>query len=140
MTEAFHLEHMRDDPRYADRMSRIANYFDMGAEFKGAAITQPRAYWVPRLEEADVPYAPINTLPDVFDDPQVKHLDTFFEIEHPKEGKQTFSRRAVYIDGNRDDQPMNPPPQLGEHTEEVLGELGMDAEAVAALRERGVIG
>ena len=140
VTAAFHLEHMRDDPRYADRMSRIANYFDMGAEFKGAATTQPRAYWVPRLEEADVPYAPINTLPDVFDDPQVKHLDTFFEIEHPEEGKQTFSRRAVYIDGSRGDQPMNPPPQLGEHTDEVLGELGMDAQAVKAFRERGVIG
>lgn len=139
VTAAFGIEHMRDDPRYADRMSRIAHYFDMTAEFKKAAIEQPRAYWVPRLEEADVPYAPINTLPDVFDDPQVKHLDTFFEIEHPEEGKQTFSRRAVYIDGSRDDQPMNPPPQLGEHTDEVLGELGVDAEAVAALRDRDVV-
>lgn len=139
VTAAFGIEHMRDDPRYADRMSRIAHYFDMTAEFKKAAIEQPRAYWVPRLEEADVPYAPINRLPDVFDDPQVKHLDTFFEIEHPEEGKQTFSRRAVYIDGSRDDQPMNPPPQLGEHTDEVLAELGMDADAVAGLRENDVV-
>lgn len=139
VTAAFGIEHMRDDPRYADRMSRIAHYFDMTAEFKKAAIEQPRAYWVPRLEEADVPYAPINRLPDVFDDPQVKHLDTFFEIEHPEEGKQTFSRRAVYIDGSRDDQPMNPPPQLGEHTDEVLAELGIDAEAVKALRDTDVV-
>ncbi|MFT5487801.1 MAG: crotonobetainyl-CoA:carnitine CoA-transferase CaiB-like acyl-CoA transferase [Paracoccaceae bacterium] len=139
VTAALGVEHMRDDPRYVDRMSRIAHYFDMTAEFKKAAIEQPRAYWVPRLEEADVPYAPINTLPDVFDDPQVKHLDTFFEIEHPEEGKQTFSRRAVYIDGSRDDQPMNPPPQLGEHTDEVLAELGMDADAVRGLRDKGVV-
>ena len=89
VTAAFGLEHMRDDPRYADRMLRIANYFDMGAEFKQAAATQSRDYWMPRLEENDVPYAPINRLPDVFDDPQVKHLDTF-EVEHPEEGKQTF--------------------------------------------------
>lgn len=139
VTAAFGLEHMRDDPRYGDRMSRIAHYFDMTAEFKKAAIEQPRAHWVPRLEEADVPYAPINTLPDVFDDPQVKHLNTFFEIEHPEEGKQTFSRRAVYIDGSRDDQPMNPPPQLGEHTDEVMAELGMDDAAVKALRDSDVI-
>ncbi|MDE0795257.1 MAG: CaiB/BaiF CoA-transferase family protein [Alphaproteobacteria bacterium] len=139
VTGALGVEHMRDDPRYADRMSRIAHYFDMTAEFKKAAIEQPRAYWVPRLEEADVPYAPINTLPDVFDDPQVKHLDTFFEVEHPEEGKQTFSRRAVYIDGSRDDQPMNPPPQLGEHTDEVLSELGVDADAMKALRDKGVV-
>jgi crotonobetainyl-CoA:carnitine CoA-transferase CaiB-like acyl-CoA transferase len=139
VTAAFHLEHMQDDPRYADRMQRIAHYFDMNAEFKKAAAEKPRDYWMPRLEENDVPYAPINTLPDVFDDPQVKHLDTFFEIEHPVEGKQTFSRRAVYIDGSRDDQPMNPPPQLSEHTDEVLGELGLDAEAVKDLRDRGVV-
>lgn len=139
VTAAFGLEHMRDDPRYVDRMNRIAHYFDMTAEFKKAAIEQPRAHWAARLEEADVPYAPINRLPDVFDDPQVKHLDTFFEIEHPEEGKQTFSRRAVYIDGSRDDQPMNPPPQLGEHTEEVLAELGMDTDAAKALRDKGVV-
>jgi formyl-CoA transferase len=139
VTAALGVEHMRDDPRYVDRMSRIAHYFDMTAEFKKAAIEHPRGYWVPRLEKADVPYAPINTLPDVFDDPQVKHLDTFFEVEHPEEGKQTFSRRAVYIDGSRDDQPMNPPPQLGEHTEEVLAELGMDADAMKVLRDKGVV-
>jgi len=139
VTAAFGLEHMRDDPRYADRMARIAHYFDMGAEFKRAAATQPRDYWMPRLEENDVPYAPINTLPDVFDDPQVKHLDTFFEVEHPEEGRQTFSRRAVYIDGSRDDQPKRPPPQLGEHTAEVLGELGLDVAAVKELKERGVV-
>lgn len=139
VTAAFGLEHMRDDRRYADRMLRIANYFDMGAEFKQAAATQSRDYWMPRLEENDVPYAPINRLPDVFDDPQVKHLDTFFEVEHPEEGKQTFSRRAVYIDGSRDDQPKRPPPQLGEHTAEILGELGLDEAAVNDLRKRGVV-
>ncbi len=139
VTAAFGLEHMRDDPRYADRMARIAHYFDMGAEFKKAAATRPRDHWMPRLEENDVPYAPINTLPDVFDDPQVKHLDTFFDVEHPEEGRQTFSRRAVYIDGSRDDQPKRPPPQLGEHTAEVLGELGLDVAAVKELKERGVV-
>tara|TARA_Y100001968_G_C18940744_1_gene518589 strand:- start:50 stop:412 length:363 start_codon:yes stop_codon:yes gene_type:complete len=120
-------------------MSRIAHYFDMGAEFKQAAAMQPRDHWMPRLEENDVPYAPINTLADVFDDPQVKHLDTFFEVEHPEEGTQTFSRRAVYIDGSRDDQPKLPPPQLGEHTGEVLGELGLDEEMVRHLRDKGVV-
>lgn len=140
VTAAFGVEHMRDDARYADRMARIAAYFDMSAEFKKAAATQPRDYWMPRLEANDVPYAPINTLPEVFDDPQVQHLGTFFEVEHPVEGKQTFSRRAVYIDGSRADQPMNPPPQLGEHTDEVLGELGMDADAVKGLRDKGVVG
>ena len=139
VTAAFHVEHMRDDPRYAGRMERIEHYFDMTAELKKAAATKPRDYWMPRLEENDVPYAPINTLPEVFDDAQVKHLDTFYEVEHPTEGKQTFARRPVYIDGSRDDQPMVPPPKLSEHTDEVLAEIGFDAEAVKDLRERGVL-
>lgn len=139
VTAALGVEHMRDDPRYADRMSRIEYYFDMQAEFKKAAATQPRDYWMPRLEENDVPYAPINTLDEVFDDPQIQHLDTFFEVEHPEEGKQTFSRRAVYLDGSRDDQRMMPPPQLGEHTDEVLAEIGYDGGAIKALREKGVV-
>ena len=139
VTAAFGREDMRDDPRYADRMSRIEYYFDMQAEFKKTAATQPRDYWMPRLEENDVPYAPINTLREVFDDPQVKHLDTFFEVEHPRQGKQTFSRRAVYFDGSRDDQPTMPPPELGEHTDEVLAEIGYDADTVKGLRERGVV-
>ena len=75
----------------------------------------------------------------MFEDPQVKHLETFFEIEHPEEGKQIFSRRAVYIDGSRDDQPQRPPPQLGEHTDQVLGEIGLDEAAVNNLRKRGVV-
>ena len=139
VTAAFGVEEMRDDPRFADRMTRIANYLDMTAAFKKAARTQPRDYWTPRLEANDVPYAPINTLNDVFEDPQVKHLGTFFETEHPTEGKQTFSRRAVYVDGARDDQALKAPPTLGEHTDEVLGELGYDADAVKGLRERGVV-
>ena len=97
VTGALGVEHMRDDPRYADRMSRIAHYFDMTAEFKKAAIEQPRAYWVPRLEEADVPYAPINTLPDVFDDPQVKHLNTFFRGRTSGGGQtDVFPSRRLY--------------------------------------------
>ena len=139
VTAALGVEHMRNDPRFGDRMSRIEHYFEMGKEFKKAAATKPRDYWMPRLEKNDVPYAPINTLPDVFEDPQVKHLETFFEIEHPEEGKQIFSRRAVYIDGSRDDQPQRPPPQLGEHTDQVLGEIGLDEAAVNNLRKRGVV-
>ena len=139
VTAAFQVEHMRDDPKYAGRMERIENYFSMTAEFKKAAATQPRHYWMPRLEENDVPYAPILNLPEVFDDPQVKHLDTFYTVTHPNEGKQTFARRPVYVDGSRDDQPMIPPPQLSEHTEEVLSELGFDTDAIAGLREQGII-
>ncbi len=139
VTSAFGLERLRDDPRFAERMSRIEHYSDLSAEFQKIAATMPRDYWMPRLEAEDVPYAPVHTLPEVFEDPQVRHLGTFFETVHPTQGKQTFARRAVYVDGSRDDQRLDPPPTLGEHTDEVLAELGFDAEAVAAMRERKIV-
>lgn len=138
VTAAFEIEHLRDDPRFSDRMLRIENYLELSGEYKAAARTQPRDYWMPRLEENDVPYAPINTLSEVPEDPQVQHLGTFAEVEHP-EGKQTFARRPIWIDGSRDDQPMKVAPLLGEDTDEVLVELGYDAEAIADLRARDVI-
>ena len=139
VTNAFHLEHMREDARYAGRMERIENYFDMTAEFKKAVAKEPRGYWLPRLEENDVPYAPIYTLEEVFEDEQVRHLDTFFSVIHPTEGDQTFARRPVYIDGSRDDQPMIAPPTLSEHTEEVLLELGYASKKIKEFRDRGII-
>ena len=139
VTAALEREDLRTDPRFAERMSRIENYLALSEEFKKTAITQPRAHWMPRLEENDVPFAPINTLPEVFEDPQVRHLGTFTETEHPEEGAFKYARRAVYFDGARDDQRTLPPPQLGEHTDEVLAEIGYDAGAIAALRDRKIV-
>jgi crotonobetainyl-CoA:carnitine CoA-transferase CaiB-like acyl-CoA transferase len=75
-----------------------------------------------KLDRADVPFAPVQTVPEVLDDPQIKHLGTFYQQAHPTEGLLTLIRRPISIDGNRDTQ-SRPPPTLGEHTDEILQEL-----------------
>ena len=75
-----------------------------------------------RLERADVPFAPVQTVPEVLADEQIRHLGTFHEQHHPTEGPLTLVRRPVLIDGTRDIA-SRPPPTLGEHTAEVLAEL-----------------
>jgi crotonobetainyl-CoA:carnitine CoA-transferase CaiB-like acyl-CoA transferase len=87
-----------------------------------------------------VPFAPVNNLQDVLDDPQVRHLDTFYQQSHPTEGDITAIHRPVLIDGAREERAL-PAPTLGEHTDAVLRDLlGLDAPAIAALRAAGAIG
>ncbi len=125
--EVFDLAEFAKDPRVATRMLRIENY-DLISEVTGRIIsTKPRAHWMALLEKADVPFAPILDVTEVPQDEQVKHLGTFQVMEHPVKGSIRAIMRPIWLDGTRDDQPLRAPPLLGEHTEEVLAEIGMSA-------------
>lgn len=127
--EALGLHELARDPRVASRMLRIENY-DLIAEVAGEKVkTQPRAHWMALLEKADVPFAPILDVTEVPEDAQVKHLGSFQMLEHPVKGKVRVIMRPMWLDGTRADQPMQPPPLLGEHTAEVMAELGLPVPA-----------
>ena len=97
-----------------------------------------REDWLRRLTEMDVPAAPINTLDEVFADPQVKTYGFPVEVEHPRMGKMKLLGNAVGM--SRTPPTIDrPPPMLGEHTEEVLTALGYAGEKIVALREQGVV-
>ncbi len=116
---------------YLDRHGRIR-------KLTGIFRSRDRSEWVARLEHAVVPFGVENELQDLEDDPQIRHLDVFYEVEHPRYGKVKAPRRPVRIDGSREID-FRPPPDLGEHTDEVLREIGVSAERVAELREARVI-
>jgi crotonobetainyl-CoA:carnitine CoA-transferase CaiB-like acyl-CoA transferase len=126
------------DPRFNNRKGRIANYDVLAAELQPIFRGGSRDEWLRRLFEKDVPAAPINTLDEVFADPQVREYGFPVEIEHPKMGKMKLVGNAVDMSRTppRIDQP---PPMLGEHTEEILQSLGYDGPAIAFLRDKGVI-
>ncbi|WP_170328219.1 CaiB/BaiF CoA transferase family protein [Ruegeria arenilitoris] len=130
MQVSFEREDLGTDPRFDDRVKRIDNYLELAQEFRATAATKASTYWMQRLEENDVPHAPVNTLPEVYEDPQVKHLDTFVTITHPEHGSYTGTRRPVYFDGSRGDQNLNPPPDLNEQGEEVLKSLGLSDDEI----------
>jgi formyl-CoA transferase len=129
---------LAQDTRFATREMRIKNYVELTRVLARAVAKWPRADLMARLEVNDVPFAPVHSIPDVIDDPQVKHLETFRALRHPTEGTITAIRRPVRIDGRRDGSDL-PAPTLGEHTEAVLTELGYDAGQIAELRRAKAI-
>ncbi len=107
------------DPRFATRDGRVRNFVALEAVLAEAFAQQERSHWIARLAREDVPFAPVQTVPEVLADEQIRHLDTFYEEQHPTEGPLTLVNRPVLIDGSRDIT-SRPPPTLGEHTAEVL--------------------
>jgi crotonobetainyl-CoA:carnitine CoA-transferase CaiB-like acyl-CoA transferase len=124
---------------YPDRMARVQGYDHLARELATTFATRERDEWLPLLEANDVPFAPERRLEDLADDPQVKHLDMFYDIEHPSRGTVRAAHRPIRYDGDQRSD-YAPPPALGQHTDEVLREAGLPVEQIAGLREQGIIG
>ncbi len=132
---------LADDPRYSTNSARVAHREELVARVEALLAVRPRAYWLEGLERVGVPCGPVNTLDQVFADPQVRHRGMQVQVPHPLAGSGhvdligsplRFSRTPVTL--------RRAPPTLGQHTDEVLEELlGMDADERARLRREGVI-
>ncbi|NIP81915.1 MAG: CoA transferase, partial [Gemmatimonadetes bacterium] len=83
ITDAIGRPELRDDPRFADRSARHDHYAELDAVLKDAALTRTRDEWFEILAAADIPHAAINGFDELFDDPQVRHLDVVERIEMP---------------------------------------------------------
>jgi len=129
---------METDPRFATNAARLENHPAFKARVEAVLGTGSAKDWVARLEAAGIAAGPIYEFHEVFEDPQVRHLGLVAEVEQPGAGKVkmlTFPGRASGTPPRID----RPAPLLGQHTAEVLGELGLSREEIDRLAAAGVI-
>jgi crotonobetainyl-CoA:carnitine CoA-transferase CaiB-like acyl-CoA transferase len=126
------------DERYATNGQRVRNQASLDPLLDAIFAERPRAYWLDSLKKAGVPAGSINSVPEVFDDPQVVHRAMLRHLPHPVAGSVPQVMNPLRF-GGAELRVDRAPPLLGEHTDEVLRELGLDAARIQALRERKVI-
>jgi len=126
------------DPRFATRRDRWEHHYEIVAILREEFRKKPREYWLKALDDNDVANGPINTIDEVFADPQVKHLGIPKVIDHPTEGPSRLIGSAINLSATPA-RFLRPAPLLGEHTDEILTRFCYEKKAIARLRARGVI-
>ena len=135
---ALGAEELAQAPEYATGKARRENRDALNARLQEFVSTRTSAEWIDLLNAAGVPCGPIYTIDQVFADPQVRHLGMAAPLEHPRLGAIKVVGQAVAMSRARFSV-RRPTPERGQHTDEVLGELGIDAAEIAGLRERHII-
>ncbi len=127
-----------DDPRFKTIHDRSKNRKQLNAELDKILVKKTGAEWIEALNKAGVPSGPIYNVKQVFEDPQIRHLGMAQPVRHPERGEMkvqglpaTLSRTPGAI--------RRPAPTHGQHTDEILRELGYSAEEIKALRKDGAV-
>lgn len=137
--EALGARELIDHPEHATPSLRSQNRKALNERIGAVTKTNTSAHWIAALNEAGVPCGPINTIDRTFAEPQVQHIGIARPVRHPSLGEIRVVGQPINLSDFPQPGELKPTPDLGEHTDEVLSDLGYDGKAIAALKSGGVI-
>ena len=132
------LEYLVNDPRFATPEGRYENGEELRAILGETLAKQARQEWLEAFNKEEIIYSPVNTLADVVEDPQAIDNEYIMEHDYPGHGQVKVAGVPVHFSKMPIKQ-CRPSPQVGEHTQEILQELGYTLDKIAELNSQGVI-
>ncbi|MQA02448.1 MAG: CoA transferase [Streptosporangiales bacterium] len=127
------------DPRFGTNADRMRNLDQLVPLVEERTKEHDRSHWLALFEEAGIPAGPINTVPEALADEHTAARDMVVDVEHPRAGSTRTVGPVVKFSATPATV-RTPAPELAEHTDDVLRELGYDAEGITKLRSAGVVG
>jgi crotonobetainyl-CoA:carnitine CoA-transferase CaiB-like acyl-CoA transferase len=132
------LAHLKNDERFATNPDRNRNRDELIVILQDLFRTQPADYWLDKLKNTGIPVGPINTIAETVSHPQHLARNFIVELEHPVAGLAKSMGNPVHLS----ETPVSyrlPPPTLGQHTDEILAQLGYNRQVIASFHEEGVV-
>ena len=128
-----------DDAKFRTNADRVKHRAETLHQVQSVIATRTVAHWDAELNGAGIPCSPINTLAQLLNHPHAKANKLIVQYDHPAAGRLNSVGHPVTFVG-KERKPGLPPPMLGQHTDEVLQELGLSREAIDQLRREDVVG
>ena len=130
---------LAEDPRFATNSARVENRDALLAHLEPAISARATNDWLAALREVGIPCVEVRSVGTALASPEARARDMVQTVPHPSAGEVALVGSPLKL-GGTPSVPPAAPPLLGEHGDEVLGALGYDADRIAALRARGVVG